>query len=291
MNEFRIADEKHATRKEQWKTLFEASPRTDVRAFGYDQERAEIRDALRGMISPREAEVPFGMVRGVQCGLFLHGPPGCGKTLLIRATAAELGIPIALVQPAHVVTGDVGSTGQMVASLFSAGEEVAAAGKGAVLFMDEIESYGKRTNNGTGWEVFLSNLLKHIDRISGSTSGNRLVFAAATNNPSACEPALLSRLSSKLFIGPPTDATRRSYLAALVGQAQERGYMDVVDIEELVRLSQGQTLREIAQGFESVNAKFLSVSSRPTAITLATLRTAMKRKTPATALLDDPSIV
>lgn len=290
-NEFKIADEKHSVRKDQWKALFAIPKVADCAAYGYESERAQIRAALTGMMAPRSIEVPFGMVRGVQLGLFLFGPPGCGKTLLVRATAAELGIPVIVVQPAHVVTGDVGSTGQMVSSLFEAGAEVAASRGGAVLFMDEIESYGKRTNNGSGWEVFLSNLLKHIDRVSESSSGCRLVFAAATNNPGSCEPALLSRLSTKIEIGAPTDASRRSYLAAVVRQAADAGLAGEIDVEELVRLTRGQTLREIAQGLETVNAQFLSPAGRPTRVTSELLRNALKRRAPLTCFLDDPSIV
>lgn len=290
-NEFKIADEKHSVRKDQWKSLFEIPKVADSAAYGYESERAQIRAALTGMLAPRSAEVPFGMVRGVQLGLFLYGPPGCGKTLLVRATAAELGIPLIVVQPAHVVTGDVGSTGQMVSSLFEAGAEVAASRGGAVLFMDEIESYGKRTNNGSGWEVFLSNLLKHIDRVSESSSGSRLVFAAATNNPGSCEPALLSRLSTKIEIGPPTEATRRSYLAAVVRQAAAAGRVGEIDVEDLVRVTRGQTLREIAQGLESVNAQFLADDGKPSQVTNERLRTALKRRAAYVPFVEDPALV
>lgn len=289
--EFKIASEKHEAHKEQWKALFQTAGPEKFPAFGYAAEQQRLRTALRGITAPVTAEVPFGLARGVQSGVFLHGPPGCGKTLLVEAAAAGLGLPAIVVQPAHIVTGDVGSTSQVVASLFEAAIEVAAAGSGAVIFMDEVESFGKRTNNGTGWEVFLSNLLKHIDRLSAASEGHRVAFVAATNNPNSCEPALLSRLSTHIEIGPPDYEARRAYLeAAAMAIVRTRFFVGAFDLDALVSCTAGQTLRQVAQALDELNATYIASGVGCAPLTQSDLISAFARRSVTALRFEDPAV-
>lgn len=266
LTEFKIADEKHVSKKEQWKAAFQIPALGREGVFGYAAEVDAIIVALRGNLFAKRARVPFEIARSVQGGLFLSGPPGCGKTHLVSAAAGALKVPILIVQPAHILADHAGSTGHVLSALFEAGMEIAQERGGAILFFDELEAYGRRTPKMEGFEVTLSNLLKFVDRATTAPEGSRLVIAAATNNPASCEPALLSRLSTHMEIGHPNADSRRAYLSAAIEGAIAGGFCDEsIDVEEMVRASDGLTLRQIAQALDGINAQWIGAQTSPIA--------------------------
>lgn len=257
-SEFKIVDEKHESRKEQWKSGFQVPRGGRERVLGYKPEMDALLTSLRGMLSAQRARVPFEIARSVQAGVFLWGPPGCGKTHLASAAAGTLKVPLIVIQPAHILGEHAGQSGHALSGLFAAGMEIAAEKGGAVVFFDELEAYGRRTPDMQGLEITLSNLLKFIDRATSAPEGHRLAIIAATNNPRSCEPALLSRLSTHIEIGLPEGESRRAYLARAVAAATEAGFIvQAVDIEALVQASEGLTIRQIAQALDALNATFL----------------------------------
>lgn len=262
---------------------------------GYAAERERLQTVVRGILSAQRVRVPFEIARGVQGGVFLHGPPGCGKTLLVTDAAATLKVPLLLVQPAHILGEHAGETGRVLASLFAAGMEVAREQGGAILFFDELEAYGRRSPKLDGFQVTLSNLLKLIDRASGAAEGYRLAVVAASNDPTSCEPALLSRLSTHVAIGPPDADARRAFLTSALGSARAAGFLDAdVDVETLVTISDGLTLRHITQALDALNAAWLAACERgeePRVLESA-IRDAVRKRAPtAPRIADfDPSI-
>lgn len=294
-SDFTIANEKHEAAARRWRSGFEI-PEQRERVTGYASERERLSTALRGITSARRTRVPFELARGVQGGVFLHGPPGCGKTLLVSDAAATLKVPLLLIQPAHILGEHAGETGRVLASLFAAGMDVAREQGGAIVFFDELEAYGRRSPTMDGFQVTLSNLLKLIDRASGVPEGHRLAVVAASNDRDSCEPALLSRLSTHIAIGPPDAGARFAYLSGALESARVAGFLDGdVDVDALVSLSDGLTLRQIAQALDAVNAACMGSLVRGDEPTVSErqIRHALRRyASPRVPTVEfDPSIV
>lgn len=73
-------------------------------------------------------------------GILLHGPPGCGKTMLAHAIAGELGVPFLKVGAPELVGGTSGESEARIRRLFEqAGAEAQRSGDGCLVFIDEID--------------------------------------------------------------------------------------------------------------------------------------------------------
>ena len=78
--------------------------------------------------------------------VLLHGPPGCGKTLLANAIAGQFKLPLLEVLATEIVAGVTGESESKLRSIF---EQAATAGEPVVLFMDEIEAIAQKKDSGS----------------------------------------------------------------------------------------------------------------------------------------------
>ena len=77
------------------------------------------------------------------CGVLLHGPPGCGKTLIVRAIAGELQLPFFKVSAPEIVSGMSGQSEAKLRNIFDQARKAAPA----ILFFDEIDAITPKRAN------------------------------------------------------------------------------------------------------------------------------------------------
>jgi transitional endoplasmic reticulum ATPase len=140
-------------------------------------------------------------------GAMLYGPPGCGKTLLARATAGECGLPFYNVRIEDVLDPHLGISERNLHDAF----EQARLSAPCVLFLDELDAlaYARRKQAGSAGRPLVDQLLQELDAIG---SDNRdLLILSATNAPWDVDDALKrpGRLDRPLFVPPPDDRARR----------------------------------------------------------------------------------
>ncbi|MEW5895919.1 MAG: ATP-dependent zinc metalloprotease FtsH [Candidatus Omnitrophota bacterium] len=121
-------------------------------------------------------------------GILLLGPPGCGKTLLARATAGEANIPFFSISGSEFVEMFVGVGASRVRDMFMNAKREAPS----IIFIDEIDSIGRTRGSGYGGghderEQTLNQILSEMDGFEPQQS---VVVMAATNRPDVLDPAL-----------------------------------------------------------------------------------------------------
>jgi SpoVK/Ycf46/Vps4 family AAA+-type ATPase len=172
---------------------------------GLDDVKAQIR---RKIILPFEKKSLFDRFRKrAGGGVLLYGPPGCGKTLLARATATECNASFLPVEIAEVLSMWIGESEKRLAHAF----EQARLQKPSVLFFDEIEALAARRRfaDGDHKSSMVSTFLNEFDGFNSANEG--ILVLAATNVPWAIDPAFRrnGRFDRSLFIPPPDRAARK----------------------------------------------------------------------------------
>jgi transitional endoplasmic reticulum ATPase len=143
-------------------------------------------------------------------GVLLYGPPGCGKTLLARATAGECKARFINVPVTDVLDKYIGEPERKLAAIF----EDARRDTPTVLFFDEIEALAGKRANDTGQHHIgiISTFLSELDGFAQNNEG--VLILAATNMPWAVDAAFRrsGRFDRMLFVPPPDKGARAEIL-------------------------------------------------------------------------------
>ena len=175
---------------------------------GLDGVKKALKDnLLLGMREPgRFAEMGIKPPRGA----LIYGPPGCGKTMLARALAAESGANMILVRGPEITSRWVGESEKAVREIF----RKARASSPCVVIFDEMDSLARhKTDEGGAGENILSQMLVEMEEGAAS----RVVVVGITNRPDLLDRALLriGRLDLVLYAAPPDEGERLEIMGVL----------------------------------------------------------------------------
>ena len=209
---------------------------------GLDRVKHEL--AMRFAHPLRHPELFRTYGRGAGGGLLLYGPPGCGKTLLARATAGEASARFIAVRPHQLLDMYIGNSEKNLHHVF----ELAREHTPIVLFFDEVESLAtdRRETRATVPRSMVQQFLAELDTCSPGNDG--VLVIAATSAPWMVDAAFRrsGRFDRSLYVGPPDAAAREVLLRMQVGDLP----MGEVDFAELTRLSDGFTGSDLVAWFE-----------------------------------------
>lgn len=160
-------------------------------------------------------------------GVLIHGPPGCGKTMVANAFAAELGVNFIAISSPSIVSGMSGESEKALRDHFDEARKSAPC----LVFLDEIDAITpKRESAQREMEKrIVAQLLTCMDDLAlEKTDGKPVVVLAATNRPESLDAALRrgGRFDKEINMTVPTETARAQILRALTRNTLVSGDVD-----------------------------------------------------------------
>jgi transitional endoplasmic reticulum ATPase len=143
-------------------------------------------------------------------GVLLYGPPGCGKTFVVRALASSGRLSVHAVKGAELMDKWVGSSEKAVRDLFRRARDSAPS----LVFLDELDALAPRRGQSLDSGVTDRVVAALLTELDGIEPLRNVVVLGATNRPDLIDPALLrpGRLEKLVFVAPPDADARREIL-------------------------------------------------------------------------------
>ncbi|PWY81807.1 putative AAA family ATPase/60S ribosome export protein Rix7 [Aspergillus heteromorphus CBS 117.55] len=170
-------------------------------------------------------------------GVLLHGPPGCGKTMIANAFAAELGVPFISISAPSIVSGMSGESEKALREYFEEAKRIAPC----LIFIDEIDAITpKRESAQREMEKrIVAQLLTCMDDLAlEKTDGKPVIVLAATNRPDSLDAALRrgGRFDKEINMTVPSEPVREQILRALTRKMR---MADDLDFKTLAKRTPG----------------------------------------------------
>jgi cell division protease FtsH len=241
---------------------------------GVDEAKEELKEVIEFLKDPKKFQRLGGKIPK---GVLLMGPPGTGKTLLAKAVAGEANVPFLSISGSDFVEMFVGVGASRVRDLFDQAKKSAKqSGRGAIIFVDEIDAVGRLRFAGIGGghderEQTLNALLAEMD---GFNTQEGVILIAATNRPDVLDPALLrpGRFDRQIVVDRPDIRGREEILKV---HAKNVKLDRAADLKVIARQTPGFSGADLANLVNE--AALLAARHDKESVTITELQEAMER--------------
>ena len=170
----------------------------------HDLKQLFVKDVIRPLANPEKYE-HFKLA--MPNGILLYGPPGCGKTFIVRKLAEEMSYSFFEIKHSDIASPYIhGSTGK-ISKLF----DRARLNAPAIVFVDEIEGIMPKRENLSENMQFKQEEINEFLMQLNDAGKNKILVIAASNRPHLIDTALLrsGRMDKRIFVSPPDFDARR----------------------------------------------------------------------------------
>lgn len=210
---------------------------------GLEATIREIRDSVIIPFKHRERFTKSGLIQPPK-GVLLYGPPGCGKTMIAKATAKATGARFINLQVSSLVDKWYGESQKRAEAVFSLAHKL----QPTIIFIDEIDSFlrARMSSDHEATSMIKTQFMSFWDGLVTDPHCHIMIIGA-TNRPSDVDAAILRRMPCMFHIGLPDTLQRRNILEIIL---KEETLDDSLDLDQLARLTDGLSgsdLREVCR--------------------------------------------
>jgi len=204
-------------------------------------------------------------------GVLVYGPPGCGKTFLLRALAGTGQLNVIAVKGAELLDKYVGESERAVRELFRRAQDAAPA----LVFLDEVDALAPRRGQSSDSGVADRVVAALLTELDGAQPLRDVIVVGATNRPELIDPALLrpGRLERLVYV-PPPDAEARTEILKAAGR--NIPFAAEVDLAELGTQLEGYSAADCAAVLREAALTAMRESLDATQVTDAHIAAARK---------------
>ena len=204
---------------------------------GLEDVKRSLREAI---VLPLKRPDLFTGSRQPWRGILLHGPPGCGKTMIAKATAGDIKATFFNISAAVLVSKWLGESEKLVKRLY----ELAKEKQPSIIFIDEVDSLtqSRSENENDAMRRVKTQLLSSMEGIS-SNKDDRVVTIGATNVPWEIDSAFRRRFQRRIYVPLPDEKARK-----IIFEINSRGTdLDKsIDFKKLSKITNDYTGSDIA---------------------------------------------
>lgn len=220
---------------------------------GYEDVKGELREAIVTPIKKPEYAYTYGIKPPK--GILLFGPPGTGKTMMMRALANELNIGFRYVKCSELLSEWYGESEKNLSEVFSIARKKAPF----LLFFDEIDSIGKKRDAYTADDVaprVMSVLLQELDGFA-SNPKKPVIFVGATNLPDQLDSALMrpGRFDKIIYMHLPDADARKAIFKVHLGKLPHDPDIDFGKLAALTERFSGADIKNICTEASRIAAR------------------------------------
>ncbi len=247
---------------------------------GLSDVKADIKESMIIPLMRKDVTSKFGLEPPK--GILLFGPPGCGKTMLMKALANELGVEMISVKCSDLMSKWYGESENKVAELFKTAKERAPC----ILFMDEVDALAKRRDLYSADDVsprLLSIMLADMDGLDKSSG---VIVVATTNKPEMIDPAMMrpGRLDKIIYVPPPDFNERSDVIKVHLFGKPVTSDIDLGEIAKKTERFSGADLATLVREAATLAMKRSMMTNAPSLIAMEDFRAILPRIKPSISL-------
>ena len=174
-------------------------------------------------------------------GVLLHGPPGCGKTMIAKATAKEAGARFVNLDVSQITDKWYGESQKLATAIFT----LAAKLSPCIIFIDEIDSLLRirDAHDHEATAMIKAQFMQMWDGLETNQNAT-VVVMGATNRPKDVDKAILRRMPATFHVGLPDVHQRKSILKRILEMESVGEDIDYARLAKLTDGFSGSDLRE-----------------------------------------------
>nr|XP_042129466.1 outer mitochondrial transmembrane helix translocase isoform X4 [Peromyscus maniculatus bairdii] len=177
-------------------------------------------------------------------GVLLYGPPGCGKTLIAKATAKEAGCRFINLQPSTLTDKWYGESQKLAAAVFS----LAIKLQPSIIFIDEIDSF-LRNRSSSDHEATAMMKAQFMSLWDGLDTDHscQVIVMGATNRPQDLDSAIMRRMPTRFHINQPALKQREAILKLILKNENVDRHVDLLEVAQETDGFSGSDLKEMCR--------------------------------------------